>query len=356
MTKGTPAKELSTKEIIDFLKSLYSFYLKKKKNILIYGICGALLGLAAHFIYKPKYTANLSFALQEMDAGNSGIASIASQFGIALGGGSNGAFSGDNIFELFYSRHIIENVLLKPITIDNKKDVLINLYLKTYGKDKQIKESSKPEVSCIAFAPNQKREAFSRQKDSIIKVVYDGIVKGQLVAQKRSKKLSIGDISFVSENELLSKLFVEGLIQETSLFYIDTKTKLSRTNYDLLKRQTDSVKREYDRALLSKATLADNNLNAVRQTGSVGIFKKQTDIQVSMNAYIEMKKNLEMLKYSLAKETPIIQVIDKPTFPLEKKKIGILKGVVVGGFLGGIIALAYLLIVFYNSTIANKKE
>lgn len=356
MTKGIPAKELNIKEMIEQLKSLYAFYLKKKYTIILFGLGGIILGLAAHFIYKPKYTADLSFALQETDGSGSGIANIASQFGIALGGVSNGAFSGDNIFELFYSRHIIEDVLLKPIIIDGKKDVLMNLYLTTYEIDKQIKKSTKPGVSSIVFAPGQRKEDFSRQKDSIVKVVYDGIVKGKLVAQKRSKKLSIGDISFTSENELLSKLFVEGLIRETSLFYIDTKTKLSRTNYELLLHQTDSVKREYDRALQSRAALADNNFNSVRQSASVSLMKKQTDIQVSMNAYIEMKKNLEMLKYSLAKETPIIQVIDRPTFPLEKKKISILKGVVIGGFMGGMAALAYLFFVFYNAIRNEKKD
>jgi uncharacterized protein involved in exopolysaccharide biosynthesis len=45
-------------------------------------------------------------------------------------------------------------------------------------------------------------------------------------------------------------------------------------------------------------------------------------------------KNLEISKVSLRKETPLIQVIDKPVYPLIKKRISALKGVVISAFAG----------------------
>lgn len=36
-------------------------------------------------------------------------------------------------------------------------------------------------------------------------------------------------------------------------------------------------------------------------------------------AYAELLKNLELAKYTLLKQTPFMQVIDEPKFPLEKK-------------------------------------
>jgi LPS O-antigen subunit length determinant protein (WzzB/FepE family) len=346
MVQESKSNVVSIKEIVHILKKLSSFYWEKKLAILMFGLGGLFLGIAAHFIYKPKYTATLCFALQETEQ-SGGISSLASQFGINLGSGGSGAFGGDNIYELFYSRNIIEKVLLKPQIIENKKDILLNLFLRTYGIDKKIKNSQKPEINKIKFIPGQSQFTFTRQQDSIVKIVYESIIKNMLVANKRSKKLSIGDITFISENEMLSKLFTEGLIKETSDFYIETKTKLSRTNYNLLKQQTDSVKREYDSALQARANLADLNLNSVRQVGGVALTKRQTDIQVSVGAYIEMKKNMEMLKYSLTKETPVIQIIDSPILPLEKKKIGLVKGIVLGGIIGELIGLMYLLIMFY---------
>ncbi len=340
-------KELSMADIIKQARDFMRYCWEMKQKIVLIPIIGILLGLGAHFWYRPQYTATLSFAVQDNEGG-SNISSLASQFGISLGGTSGDAFGGDNIYELFTSRQIIEKVLLTPVRVNNKEDLLINLYLKTYEIDEAIAGSKYAEVRAVRFTGGQNRANFSRSQDSIVNIVYTGIIKKQLSAQKRSKKLSIGDITFVAENELLAKLFVEGLIKETTRFYIETKTKQSRTNYDLLSRQTDSVKREYERALTARASMADNNLNLVRQSGSVGLAKKQTDIQVSMSTYIEMKKNLEMVKFSLMKQTPVIQIIDTPLLPLEKKKIGILKGTVLGGFLGGVMAILYLLFLYYN--------
>jgi uncharacterized protein involved in exopolysaccharide biosynthesis len=45
---------------------------------------------------------------------------------------------------------------------------------------------------------------------------------------------------------------------------------------------------------------------------------------------------------ALRKETPLIQVIDKPIFPLEKEKVGKLKTLVLGGFLAGFLTVLYL--------------
>jgi uncharacterized protein involved in exopolysaccharide biosynthesis len=58
-------------------------------------------------------------------------------------------------------------------------------------------------------------------------------------------------------------------------------------------------------------------------------------------------KNLELSKMSLLKETPLIQVIDQPVYPLEEIKFGKLKGLVLGGFLGGVFTIITLLLISF---------
>jgi uncharacterized protein involved in exopolysaccharide biosynthesis len=45
----------------------------------------------------------------------------------------------------------------------------------------------------------------------------------------------------------------------------------------------------------------------------------------------------EMAKVALRKETPLIQVIDRPILPLKKEKFGKAKGILLGGFLAGFL-------------------
>jgi hypothetical protein len=49
-----------------------------------------------------------------------------------------------------------------------------------------------------------------------------------------------------------------------------------------------------------------------------------------------------MSKITLQKETPLIQVIDKPKFPLENNKLSYMKGILAGFFLFGIITTFFL--------------
>jgi uncharacterized protein involved in exopolysaccharide biosynthesis len=49
----------------------------------------------------------------------------------------------------------------------------------------------------------------------------------------------------------------------------------------------------------------------------------------------EIVKQLALAKVTFRKETPLIQVIDAPILPLEKKRFGKAKGILMGGFLAG---------------------
>ncbi len=62
-------------------------------------------------------------------------------------------------------------------------------------------------------------------------------------------------------------------------------------------------------------------------------------------------KNLELSKITLRKETPLIQVIDQPVFPLEKQSFGKAKGIMIGGILFGFVIIGYLLIARFLKSI-----
>ncbi len=346
---------ISLNKLMDFYGSWKKYVFSAKYKIIGITICGALCGIGASFLIAPTYTAKLSFALQESEK-TSGLSSLASQFGFSLGGSSSGAFGGDNLYELLMSRALVEKALLLPVNIDGKTDNLLNIYLTTYKYNEGWKKSDNLKLRELSFPVNQERNTFSRAQDSVFQIACGEIIKKRLTATKRSKKLSIGDVSFTSENEVLSKLFVENLMKETTTFYVETKTKLIRTNYLKLVQQTDSVKREYENALTGRAELADQTMNSVRQSSTVGLIKKQTDIQVLGGTYIEMKKNLEMIKLNLDRETPLIEVIDNPVLPLEKKKLGKVKGFLIGSVFGVFLSLLMFSSIYGYRTFTKRND
>ncbi|MGI8637486.1 MAG: hypothetical protein ACR2KZ_18980, partial [Segetibacter sp.] len=86
------------------------------------------------------------------------------------------------------------------------------------------------------------------------------------------------------------------------------------------------------------------NVNPTRQIVRTGIQRKQVDAQVNGALYTELVKNLELSKMGLRKETPLIQIIDTPMLPLQKKKLGrLLTGIIFAG-LGFFLTLGYYFI------------
>jgi uncharacterized protein involved in exopolysaccharide biosynthesis len=66
------------------------------------------------------------------------------------------------------------------------------------------------------------------------------------------------------------------------------------------------------------------------------------DVQANTAILTQLVANLEISKVSLRKETPLIQVIDRPILPLDKARVSKKKSLFQGGFLAGFLTVLYL--------------
>lgn len=337
--------EISLKELLEKTKEWYFYLLSQWKIIVLAGIIGAALGLSYSFIKKPVYKATLSFALEdEKGGGLGGALGLASSFGIDLGGGGGSIFTGSNLTELFKSRAMVEKTLLSPVVVDGKTISLAEMYIQNneWRKSWDIN----PNLAKLEFLSNANRQKFTRVQDSILGVMYANLSKSALSVAQKDKKVSIINIDVSSENELFSKYFCEALAKEVSDFYIDTKSKKSRENMLILERQTDSIRRELNGAITGVAVANDNTfgLNPAMNVRRAPSARRQVDVQANTAILTELVRQTELAKVTLRKETPLIQVIDKPILPLPKDKFGKTNGIVMGGFFVGFLAVLMLIV------------
>ena len=152
-------------------------------------------------------------------------------------------------------------------------------------------------------------------------------------------------MEFISENEQFSKDFCDALAREVGLFYIATKSKKARANMEVLERQTDSIRNELNNAISGVAIANDNtfNLNPALNARRVPSSRKQVDVQANVAILTELVKQSELAKVTLRRETPLIQVLDRPILPLKKDKFGKTKGLILGGFFSGFLAIVFLI-------------
>lgn len=344
-TKNTVKQELTFKEIAIIIKEWWQYLLSNFKIIVVVGFLGAALGVVYSLTKKDLYVATLTFALEDDKSGGlGGGLGLASQFGLDVGGGGGGVFSGSNLIELFKSRSMVEKTLLTPVTIKGQTISLAEMYIREnkwrekWDKDKKTQK--------IQFLPNADRENFTRVQDSILEVIYGNISSsGGLTVMQKDKKVSILTVEVKSPDEVFSKAFNEALANVVSDFYIETKSKKARINMTILQRQLDSIRGELNGSITGVAVANDRtfSLNPALNVKRVPSVRKQVDVQANTAILTELVRQTELSKVTLRKETPLIQVIDKPVFPLKKERFGKLKGIIYGGFIGGFLIVLFLI-------------
>ncbi|PIF31400.1 subunit length determinant protein [Flavobacterium sp. 9] len=340
--------EISLKELFEKAKEWYGYLLSQWRIIMLAGVVGGSIGLTYAFIKKPIYTATLSFALEDDKSGGGGLGSalgLVSSLGLDLGGSSGGGmFSGSNLAELFKSRSMVEKTLLMPVNLKGKVISLGEMYIQNNKWRKEWEDN--PRFVNIQFPPNADRRKFSRDQDSIMGEMYSALSKKGLSVAQKDKKISIISIDVASTNELFSKFFCEGLAKQVSDFYISTKSEKARVNMAILERQTDSIRGELNAAITGVAVATDNTFNLnpalnVRKTPSA---RRQVDVQANTAILTELVKQTELAKVTLRRDTPLIQIIDKPILPLVKERFGKIKGIVLGGFLASFLIVLFLIV------------
>ncbi|MFC0514815.1 Wzz/FepE/Etk N-terminal domain-containing protein [Mucilaginibacter angelicae] len=337
--------EISIKDFIGKIHSTSSYLKSKWVIILSISILGAAIGLAYSIFKKPLYTASSTFVLDDgnKSGGISQYAGLAAMAGIDLGGGSGsgGIFQGDNILELYKSRLMIEKTLLSESVFNGKKQLLIDRYIEFNKlRDYWKKEEN---INSISFTGNPNN--FSRTQDSIITAFVILFNKQILTVSKPDKKISIIRVDVTSKDELFARNFDLKLVETVNQFYLQTKTKKSNQNIQILQHQADSVRSVLNSSIYGVASAIDAapNANPSLQILKAPSQRKQVDVQASTAIYSEMVKNLELSKMSLRQETPLIQTIDVPVLPLTVTKTGKIAAAIIGLFLGALITSLFLI-------------
>ena len=332
---------ITFRELIQRVKEFIFHLWTKKFQIITVSILFAIVLNGYNYFKSPVYTARTSFVLDNnSESGLGQFSSLASLAGVNLNSFSGGSalFQIDNIQELYRSRRMIEEALLSPVN-NPDYDYLINFFADASEMGKAWEAEIDP--SDLDFSV--KREAFSRVQDSLLMKLSVAIKENHLIVSKPSRKLSILEVTFSHKVEELAKVFNETLVRKVNEFYVETKTKKARESLSIIQSQTDSVKRVLDSSILALAeeTERNPNLNKLLATANVKKQKLAIDVQTSGVVYGEMLKNLEIAKTGLRNLTPLIQIIDYPILPLEDNVWSLVKTLVIGLFLGGMIAITF---------------
>lgn len=335
--------EMSLKELIIKIKSVWSFLLKKWLIIVLIGLLGGGIGFLYAYLKPIKYTSKLTFVVEEAKTAGGGLASLAGQFGFDLGGAAGGGvFSGDNILLFLKSEGLCRETLI-TLYDSTRNTMLVDRYAevtkmkKAWLKDKKIGE--------INFSKYNNGK-FPRLEDSLMQEIVTDILERDLSVSKPDKKASFIEVKSMMRDEMLSKLFSERLVKIATQRYVDSKIKTKAINVNMLQRKADSLAAVLNNKTYSAAASQQSLIDANPALRSVPIAAEITTRDKTMAATIfaEVIKNLEISKTMLNQETPVIQMVDQSTLPLFKERVGKLKSLVLGGLIAGFLTVLFLVV------------
>jgi len=334
--------DISLRHVVIKIKFWIQYLRSKFILITILSFLGAGIGFIYAYTYKPEYTGTLTFVLSTDSKGSgNGLSGLASQFGLDMGGGSNDLFSGENIITLMNSQSILKKTLFK--TVPGSNDLLVNMIVREIGVDRGWQNSERTKN---AF-PFRYYDSITPIQDSLLNEVHNSLVSKFISINKPDKKQSFYKADVTTTNQVISVYLVKFLVDETAKFYIETKTKQSRQNLEMLQHEADSIHNILSATISGNVNTMDKtyNLNPALQVQRSSTQIGQLNIAALGGAYSEIVKNLELAKINVLRETPLFQIVDAPQLPLKiikKSK----RAMMTYGFLFTTIAVSFFLLVF----------
>lgn len=328
--------------ILKFMKFL-------RVNILVLvaaGMIGGVLGVAITFYKKPIYYAHLSFLLNDNETPQLNLSALSGLAAISgLGGGSN--INEDKLLFLAKSRFLMVNTLLSSVQLNGKNTVLAEGFIDLFNLQRKFEKDTL--LTSFSRFKHTHVDSLTIQESKIVDMIIWEIEERQMLSIEGRKKagivaqsMGVVTVDFNSTDEPLARLFVDKLYANLSVYYVNKIVQRQQRNYNIIKGRADSLKLVMSNKETYGAEFIDNNLNVSKMVGRVKIERTRRDIEVLNLMYGEVLKNLEIAKFNLENQTPMLQLIDSPSYPLKQKRLSAFKFGLAGAFLAGILALLFL--------------
>lgn len=245
-----------------------------------------------------------------------------------------------NIVELAMSRRTREAVALEKLPNFGNKTIA-ELLIET--------ENNKKSFAAVKIQVPKTEEGLKAEGGEALKT--------QLNA--KINKNGILELTFSNTNEKLITPVTNVVIAKISQFYIDLKVKKAKEDFEFTLRKLDSINgvlQSYDRRAVQ---MANTTLFVPEERIEYRIPKENliTDKERVLRQKAGAANNREEALWRLQKATPIIEVLDKPEPPFQRKSssgpLFAIIGFFLGLILGSLIFVADIIYKYINAEITN---
>lgn len=313
------------RDVIDLGLIAKRLWAKKKVFLIMWPIVFALSLL--WIIPQPRYyTCSVSLAPEaggENAAG--GLAGIASNFGINLGGGGNDAIYPLLYPELMGSNEFVAKLVTAQVkTADDSIHADYYTYLKKHQKKNWLTAPFKKmgkAIGSIFVKPEPTGKPLKANELNPFKLskkdfeLFESIKKK--ITASVDKKTDVVTITVQDQDPLICATMADTTRQRLQEFIIEYRTRKARIDVNHYQQLADSAKIEYNKAVARYSAYCDANQDVLLQTAISERDKLESDMQLKYNTYTAMCTQLEMMKAKLQERTPAFTTLQAATVPVK---------------------------------------
>ncbi len=316
--KTTPSK----KKAIDYGK-IYHDLLKYKRLYYIVLPVAFLLS-ALYMLSIPNYyicTVKLSPELSNRSSSSSGLASLASSFGVKLGSGmGNGS---DALFPTLYPdlmasvdfKADLFKVKVRPegsekyyTYYDYKKDIEKKPWWSNALKSLFAQIKSDELVSSDTINPRK----LTKKQTAMAKAI------GKRIACSVDKKTMVITISVKDNDPVVCTTIADSTMALLQRYITTYRTSKARVDMKYNKKLLNEAKSNYEEASRAYASYADANLHTFQERILQKKSELETEMMLKRTVYQQVVAQYQQAEMKLQEETPAFAVIQASTIPVKK--------------------------------------
>ena len=316
--------DASDEKEIDLLELAMKLWDQRKK-LIIWSVCGAVIGLIIAFSIPREYTTDVKLAPETTDnkAAAGGLGALASMAG--LGTSASGA---DAVYPQLYpdvvsSVPFVTSLFNVKITTSDK-DEPQTMTVEQYMED----ELRAPWWSVITGAPFKllgmlrggDEEAGTKPLDNF-RLTQDEARLVEAVNRRITasvdQKTSVVTISVMMQDPLVSAVLADTVVNRLQAYVTDYRTNKARKDLEYAETLNEEAKADYYAAQQKYAEYLDRNQGLAFQSARITSDRLQNEAQLAFSLYNQTEQQVQKAKAKVQETTPVYAIITPATVPVK---------------------------------------
>lgn len=336
MIEETPnnpnANEEDTIDLLEIAANLWA----NRKKLIIWSVCGAVLGLIVAFSIPREYSTSVTLAPEANDnkSAAGGLGALASMAGL-----STGSSGSDAVYPMLYP-DVVKSVPfvtgLFDVEVQTKEDgkkITVEQYLEDDIRSPWWSVITGAPFKLLGLLTSKDEEAdpthkldpfqLTKEEDKLMKALADRI------SASVDTKTSVVTVSVTMQDPLVSAILADTVVERLKEFVTDYRTNKARQDLEYAMHLNEEAKATYYKAQQQYAAYLDRNQGMVLRSAQVERERLENETALAFNVYNATAQQVQQAQAKVQETRPVYAVISPasvPIKPVKPRKVLILIG------------------------------